>query len=200
MGVTSSPRSDRVRQIPRGHSQSATAASDSSERSRSTSSPSTHTALTSAASQANARARAFAKVREDKERGRRRLRRGPAAHPDLVPVCREVFATLGDRPDQVDRLRDDVTVTATDLLDLTSTSVNREGLHDNVEVALLYLEAWLRGLGAVGIHNLMEDAATAEDDAPGSRFAEARAIFEQVALADDFVDFLTLPAYEAVVQ
>lgn len=190
-----------------------------------------------------ANTRAFAKVREDKEREAGDGFDGSwVAHPDLVPVCREIFdRVLGDRPNQLDRLRDDVTVTAEDLLDLASTpgSVTRNGLRDNVEVALLYLEAWLRGLGAVGIHNLMEDAATAEisrsqiwqwvrnetkledgtvvtpelvravldeeeaailRDAPeGNRFAEARAIFEQVALADDFVDFLTLPAYDLVV-
>jgi malate synthase len=189
-------------------------------------------------------ARALAKVREDKQREASDGFDGSwVAHPDLVPVCREVFdAVLGDRPNQVDRLRDDVTVTAADLLDLKSTpgSITREGLRDNVEVSLLYLEAWLQGLGAVGIHNLMEDAATAEisrsqiwqwvhneskledgavvtaalvrdvldqeeakvlaDAAEGNRFAEARAIFEQVALADDFVDFLTLPAYDAVVS
>jgi malate synthase len=148
---------------------------------------------------------------------------------------------LGDRPNQLDRQRDDVQVSADDLLDLASTpgSITREGLRGNVEVALLYLEAWLGGLGAVGIHNLMEDAATAEisrsqiwqwvhnhskldDGTPVTadlvrevlddelatilagvetaehEFAEARRIFEEVALADEFVDFLTLPAYDVV--
>jgi malate synthase len=189
-------------------------------------------------------ARAFAKVREDKQREAADGFDGSwVAHPDLVAVCREVFdAVLGDRPNQVDRQRDDVHVTAEDLLDLASTpgAITREGLRGNVEVALLYLEAWLRGLGAVGIHDLMEDAATAEisrsqiwqwvrnecrleDDTlinaelvrqvldeelaailasvsgPEHEFAEARRIFEEVALADEFVDFLTLPAYDAVV-
>jgi malate synthase len=189
-------------------------------------------------------ARAFAKVREDKEREAGDGFDGSwVAHPDLVPVCREVFdRVLGDRPNQIDRQREDVSVSAADLLDLKATpgSVTREGLRDNVEVALLYLEAWLRGLGAVGIHNLMEDAATAEisrsqiwqwvhneskledgtvvtaelvrevldqeqatilaDAGEDNRFAEARRIFEEVSLADDFVDFLTLPAYDAVVS
>jgi malate synthase len=111
-------------------------------------------------------ARAFAKVREDKEREAGVGFDGSwVAHPDLVPVCREVFdKVLGDRPNQVDRRREDVSVSAADLLDLSSVpgAVTREGLRGNVEVALLYLEAWLGGLGAVGIHNLMEDAATAE--------------------------------------
>jgi malate synthase len=110
--------------------------------------------------------RAFAKVREDKEREASQGFDGSwVAHPDLVPVCEEAFdAVLGERPNQVDRQRDDVTTTAGDLLDLASTpgSATVAGLRGNVEVALRYVEAWLRGNGAVGIHNLMEDAATAE--------------------------------------
>jgi malate synthase len=110
--------------------------------------------------------RAFAKVREDKEREAGDGFDGSwVAHPDLVPVCREVFdAALGDQPNQVGRLRDDVKVEAADLLDVKSTpgEITAEGLHGNVSVALQYLEAWLRGNGAVGINNLMEDAATAE--------------------------------------
>ncbi|MBO9523454.1 MAG: malate synthase A [Nocardioidaceae bacterium] len=188
-------------------------------------------------------ARAFAKVREDKEREAGDGFDGSwVAHPDLVPVCREVFdGVLGDRPNQVERQREDVVATAADLLDIASVpgAVTREGLRGNVEVALLYLEAWLGGLGAVAIHHLMEDAATAEisrsqiwqwvhngsvlEDGTtvtadlvravldaevaalreglgaaydGRRFDDARRIFEQVALADDFADFLTLPAYE----
>ncbi|GAB7004995.1 malate synthase A [Nocardioides sp. AN3] len=115
---------------------------------------------------ADVNTRAFAKVREDKEREAGQGFDGSwVAHPDLVPVCREAFdAVLGDRANQVARRRPDVTVTAADLLDLASTpgAATREGLRGNVEVALLYLDAWLRGNGAVGIHNLMEDAATAE--------------------------------------
>src|SRR5690606_12371724 len=87
------------------------------------------------------------------------------AHPDLVPVCREVFdGVLGDRPNQLDRLREDVTVTAADLLAVSETpgDITEAGLRDNVDVALRYLAAWMGGQGAVAIHNLMEDAATAE--------------------------------------
>ena len=87
------------------------------------------------------------------------------AHPDLVPVCLEVFdARLGSRPNQLDTLRDDVTVGRSDLLDFAATpgEVTEAGLRTNVSVSLQYLGAWLSGLGAVGINNLMEDAATAE--------------------------------------
>jgi malate synthase len=87
------------------------------------------------------------------------------AHPDLVPVCREVFdGVLGDRPNQLDRLREDVSVTAADLLNVKDTpgEITEAGLRNNIDVALRYLATWLDGAGAVAIHNLMEDAATAE--------------------------------------
>jgi malate synthase len=188
--------------------------------------------------------RAFAKVREDKQREAGQGFDGSwVAHPDLVPVCQEVFdAVLGDKPNQLDVLRDDVHVIAEDLLDIASADgqITRQGLESNVEIGARYLEAWLGGLGAVGIHNLMEDAATAEisrsqiwqwvhndstldDGTPitkdlvrdvmsseqnkiraelgeqytRSNFDTAFTVLEQVALADDYVDFLTLPAYEA---
>src|SRR4029453_6509431 len=83
----------------------------------------------------------------------------------LVPLCTEIFdAVLGDRPNQVERRRDDVSVTAAQLLDVAATpgAVTEDGLRGNVSVGLQYLEAWLRGNGAVAINNLMEDAATAE--------------------------------------
>jgi len=111
-------------------------------------------------------ARALAKVREDKERESGDGFDGTwVAHPDLVPVAREVFdGVLGDRPNQKHRLREDVRVDATRLLDLRvdDARVTSEGLRTNIDVALQYLDAWLRGTGAVAIHNLMEDAATAE--------------------------------------
>ena len=87
------------------------------------------------------------------------------AHPDLVPVCREVFdAVLGDRPNQLDRLREDVTPDDRALLDIASTTgtITEQGIRNNIEVGIRYIESWLRGNGAVAIHNLMEDAATAE--------------------------------------
>ena len=189
---------------------------------------------------------ALAKVREDKEREAGDGFDGSwVAHPDLVPVCREVFdRVLGDKPNQLDRKRDDVAVDAAQLLDVAATGgvVTEAGLRSNISVGLQYLEAWLRGNGAVAINNLMEDAATAEisrsqvwqwihngvrlDDGTlitadlvasfedeelakiraasgeqawaGSRFDDARKLFERVALADDFADFLTTAAYDSI--
>lgn len=86
------------------------------------------------------------------------------AHPDLIPTARAEFdAVLGDRPNQVDRLREDVSVSAADLLDLRiDGEVTDAGVAANVSIAVRYLESWLRGVGAAAIDNLMEDAATAE--------------------------------------
>ena len=188
---------------------------------------------------AEANERALAEVRDDKTREAGDGFDGSwVAHPDLVPICREVFdAVLGDRPNQLDRRRDDVSVTPEQLLDVAGVPGERTmaGLRANVEIAIRYLAAWLGGNGAVGIHGLMEDAATAEisrsqvwqwmhaaveldtgdtvteelvrrvideevhDIATGigelDRLDDARRLFEQVALADDFPDFLTLTAY-----
>ena len=172
---------------------------------------------------------ALAMVREDKVREATDGFDGTwVAHPDLVPVATAVFdEILGERPNQVERQRDEVSVSAAALLDVGATpgEVSEQGLRTNVDVGIRYIESWLRGVGAAAIHNLMEDAATAEisrsqvwqwirhgrftadqvraviDDemaelGNGGRLREARALFEQVALADDFPDFLTLPAYE----
>ena len=110
--------------------------------------------------------KAFAKVREDKTREAADGFDGSwVAHPGMVEVCREAFtAVLGDRPNQLERTRPEVTVTAAQLLDIASTpgQVTEDGLRSNVSVGIQYLESWLRGSGAVGINNLMEDAATAE--------------------------------------
>ena len=87
------------------------------------------------------------------------------AHPDLIGTARAEFdAVLGERRNQLDRLREDVTVTADQLLDIRSANgqVTDEGVRGNVSIALRYIESWLRGIGAVAIDNLMEDAATAE--------------------------------------
>ncbi len=111
-------------------------------------------------------ARALEQVRADKERESGQGFDGTwVAHPDLVPVAREVFdRALGDRPNQVERQRDDVRVTAAQLLDLRSANgrVTEAGVRGNVAVAVRYLESWLRGVGAAALDNLMEDAATAE--------------------------------------
>ena len=109
---------------------------------------------------------ALPRVREDKEReGAQGFDGAWVAHPDLVPVVREVFdAELGDRPNQVERLREDVAVTAADLLDVSIAGgeITEGGLRTNVSVGILYLDSWLRGTGAAALFNLMEDTATAE--------------------------------------
>ena len=164
------------------------------------------------------------------------------AHPDLVPVAMEVFdGVLGEEPNQIrTRRREDVVPDAAALIDVRSTvgSITERGLRTNIEVGIRYLESWLRGNGAAAIHNLMEDAATAEisrsqlwqwvnagstakltdggertvtrewvqqltdeefaaiERTEGDRFDDAREVFTSVALAEEFPDFLTLPAYE----
>jgi len=110
--------------------------------------------------------RALAKVRQDKEREAADGFDGSwVAHPDLVPVCAKAFdEVLGSRPNQLDRQRPEVSVSAADLLDIKSTpgEVTSAGLRSAVDVGLRYIESWLRGVGAAAIHNLMEDVATAE--------------------------------------
>jgi malate synthase len=171
------------------------------------------------------------KVREDKAREAGQGFDGTwVAHPDLVPIARAEFdAVLGDRPNQIDRRRDDVAPGAAELLDVASTpgDVTREGLRNDVDVGIRYIAAWLQGTGAVGIHNLMEDAATAEicrsqvwqwvhhgrvtadevrqvtDEVMaelGPEYEEARTLLEQVAADEPFVEFLTLPAYDRLLQ
>jgi malate synthase len=111
-------------------------------------------------------ATAFEKVRADKQREADDGFDGSwVAHPDLVPVAREVFdSVLGNRPNQIDRLREDVTPDDRALIDLSTCqgTITEGGIRNNIEVGIRYIEAWLRGSGAVAIHNLMEDAATAE--------------------------------------
>ncbi|MEO8282971.1 MAG: malate synthase A [Pseudarthrobacter sp.] len=180
---------------------------------------------------------AFEKVRADKTREANDGFDGSwVAHPDLVPVCREVFDTiLGDRANQLDRTREDVTPDDRALINLAATTgtITEQGIRNNIEVGIRYIESWLRGNGAVAIHNLMEDAATAEisrsqlwqwmfasaitdhgeiithhwieelldeeftrlERFDGDRFEDARDIFEEVTLSQDFPSFLTLPAY-----
>ncbi|AZS74908.1 malate synthase A [Streptomyces lydicus] len=110
--------------------------------------------------------KALAKVKNDKDREAGDGFDGSwVAHPDLVPVARASFdAVLGDRPNQKDRLREDVSVSAADLIAIDSLDAKPtyQGLIDAVQVGTRYIEAWLRGLGAVAIFGLMEDAATAE--------------------------------------
>jgi malate synthase len=179
---------------------------------------------------------ALARVRADKEREAHDGFDGSwVAHPDLVPVCREVFdAVLGDRPNQLARRREDVRVGADALLDIAATpgSVTLAGLRGNISVGVRYIDSWLAGTGAAAIDNLMEDAATAEiarsqiwqwvhnatvldtgetvtaalvrqlldadEHLADPALAPARELFLRVALAEEFEDFLTLPAYEMI--
>ena len=187
---------------------------------------------------------AFAKVREDKTREATDGCDGTwVAHPDLVSLATEVFdSVLGEQPNQIERRRDDVTISAKDLTTFVvpGGTITDGGVRQNVDIAIQYIASWLRGTGAAAIYNLMEDAATAEisrsqiwqwvrsnaataegdeispsfirkvadeetdrlrselghDLYDAGRFDEARELFERVALADDFPDFLTNPAYE----
>ncbi len=173
---------------------------------------------------------ALVKVRDDKRREAGDGFDGTwVAHPDLVPVAMEEFdKVLGRRPNQVERLREEVEVAAADLLDVRvpDGEITEEGVRGNVSVGLRYLESWLRGTGAVAIYNLMEDAATAEisrsqiwqwlrqgrierehvvafEDAElaevgEGRWEDARALFDRVALSEELEEFLTLPAYELI--
>ncbi|MBU6454792.1 MAG: malate synthase A [Cyanobacteria bacterium REEB67] len=109
---------------------------------------------------------AMAKVTEDKERECKQGFDGTwVAHPDLVPLAKQVFDKyLGEKPNQKENLHADVKTTAAQLIDLKidGGKISEAGFRNNIDVALQYIESWLRGTGAAAIHNLMEDAATAE--------------------------------------
>ena len=107
---------------------------------------------------------ALSKVRADKEREATDGHDGTwVAHPGLVETAMKEFdSVLGDRPNQIDRLREDVHVTAEDLLSVPEGTITEEGLRTNINVGVLYMAAWLGGNGCVPLYNLMEDAATAE--------------------------------------
>jgi malate synthase len=165
---------------------------------------------------------AIEKVAEDKRREAHDGFDGTwVAHPDLVPVAMAEFdAVLGDRPNQLDRMRPDVAVGEADLLDfdIPGGEITDEGLRVNVSVGVRYLDSWLHGVGAAAIDNLMEDAATAEISraqiwswVQAGRFDEARVraeidrveasqeakeVFADVALSVPFKDFLTPTAYD----
>jgi malate synthase len=106
---------------------------------------------------------AFAKVRADKEREASNGHDGTwVAHPDLVPIAMEVFDRMMPGKNQLSKKRDDVRMTQADLIEVHKGKRTEEGLRENIRVGVQYIEAWLRGRGAVPIYNLMEDAATAE--------------------------------------
>jgi malate synthase len=180
---------------------------------------------------------AMAKVRADKLREVNAGHDGTwVAHPALVTVAKEIFDQFMPGLNQIDRRRDDVHKTAADLLTVPEGPITEKGMRQNINVGLLYLEAWLGGLGCVPLYNLMEDAATAEisrtqlwqwihhgarlDDGRAvtaelygtlrdeelARIGEkpylgrAAAIFDRLILDDDLADFLTLPAYEELLE
>lgn len=185
---------------------------------------------------------ALAKVKADKEREAGDGHDGTwVAHPDLVPVAMEVFDRLMPSSNQVNRRRDDA-ITRDMLLEVHKGARSENGLRENIRVGVQYIEAWLRGRGAVPLYNLMEDAATAEisraqiwqwlrhgaelDDGrkvtpelfsevmademgrvrealgeevyDGGRFKEAEALFAKMSLAQEFTEFLTIPAYDLI--
>ncbi|HEX6142389.1 MAG TPA: malate synthase A [Geminicoccaceae bacterium] len=187
---------------------------------------------------------AMDKVKADKKREAEDGHDGTwVAHPGLVPVALEQFDRYMPTPNQISKKRDDVNVTAKDLLTVPEGTITEAGLRTNLNVGVLYLEPWLRGIGCVPINNLMEDAATAEisraqvwqwlrhgaktddgrtidrelvmrcledelrkirqtvgdDTYRSGRYDDAAAILRDLVIADEFVEFLTLPAYEKVV-
>jgi malate synthase len=106
---------------------------------------------------------AMAKVAADKRREATAGHDGTwVAHPGLVPIAKQIFDEAMPGPNQIDRKRDDVVVSAADLLEIPEGPVTEQGIRQNINVGILYLEAWLGGLGCVPLYNLMEDAATAE--------------------------------------
>ena len=186
---------------------------------------------------------ALEKVRADKEREAGDGHDGTwVAHPGLVPIAKEVFDREMPGPNQIERKRDDVNITAADLLQVPEGVITEAGLRQNVNVGVSYIEAWLRGTGCVPLYNLMEDAATAEisraqlwqwirhkamlndgrvidgkllqsildeelanirtaignDNFANSAFVPAADLFKRMVAAEDFEDFLTLPAYDMV--
>jgi malate synthase len=189
---------------------------------------------------------ALAKVRDDKVREANDGFDGTwVAHPDLVETAMTEFdRVLGNKPNQLERQRPEVTSPARPLLDvkIPGSTITEAGLRTNVSVGIQYIASWLRGTGAAAINNLMEDAATAEisrsqvwqwvhhgvaladgptvtrelvkkieseelakiratvgDDFYSSgRYEEAASLFDDIALAEDFVEFLTYPAYERI--
>jgi malate synthase len=131
---------------------------------------------------------AMAKVLADKEREATDGHDGTwVAHPGLVPVALKAFDKHMPQPNQISKLREDVNVTAADLLKVPTGTITEEGMRANMRVGIQYLEAWLGGLGCVPLYNLMEDAATAEISRSqvwqwikyGARMADGRQITPQ---------------------
>ena len=191
-----------------------------------------------------ANSQAMEKVRADKLREASDGHDGTwVSHPGLVAIAKEVFDKEMPGPNQIARQRQDVHVTAADLLKVPEGTITEAGLRQNINVGIGYLEAWLRGIGCVPLYNLMEDAATAEisraqvwqwirhrakledtrlidrtlchqllgdeleklketfgaEAFAKGRYQDAAALFRELIDAPQFVEFLTLPAYEKLV-
>jgi malate synthase len=184
---------------------------------------------------------ALAKVRADKHREVTDGHDGTwVAHPGLVAIALSEFDAGMKNPNQIERKREDVQITAADLLKVAQGTITEAGMRNNISVSLQYLESWLRGSGCVPINNLMEDAATVEiaraqlwqwihhpkgilndgrkatiqlfrqlaseelekiqanlgeEQLTGRKFYQATQILDQIITDDEFVEFLTLPAY-----
>ena len=198
-------------------------------------------------SDAAANEEAIARVRADKEREARDGHDGSwVAHPGLVALAKQAFDEAMRTPNQIQKKREDVSVSAKDLLDFQPKGpITEKGLRANINIGIQYMGAWLAGTGCVPIFNLMEDAATAEisrsqvwhwirsplgvlDDGrkvnkelfkdlvpqelekvrkilgdkgyANGKYQEAATMFEQLTLAEDFADFMTLPAYDYIVS
>ncbi|SFI89596.1 malate synthase A [Thermoflavimicrobium dichotomicum] len=189
---------------------------------------------------------ALVKVRTDKEREAMDGHDGTwVAHPGLVPVAMEVFDRIMPTPNQIDKKRDDVQVTQADLLQVPEGEITEAGLRTNIRVGIQYIEAWLRGYGAVAINNLMEDAATAEisraqvwqwirhpkgilndgrkvtrelfmqllkeemkvirlhvgeQQFQEGKYEQAKQLFINLTLSDEFEEFLTISGYRHLIQ
>ncbi|GAB5388328.1 MAG: malate synthase A [Alphaproteobacteria bacterium] len=196
-------------------------------------------------SDAEANDKAINQVKADKEREATDGHDGSwVAHPGLVPIAMEIFDRVMPQPNQIDRQRDDVEVTAADLLAVPEGTYTEAGLRQNIAVGIAYVEAWLRGIGCVPLFNLMEDAATAEisraqvwqwlkhgitledgrtvtrelvettiveellawkervgeDFYASAKYEQAASIFRTLVYQDEFTEFLTLPAYDAILE
>ena len=171
---------------------------------------------------------AIEKVRQDKLREVRAGHDGTwVAHPGLVPVAKEIFDEHMKTPNQISRKREEVSVTAKDLLAVPDGEITEAGLKWNIDVGVQYLDAWLKGVGCVPIYNLMEDAATAEICRAqvwqwvkhGAKMSDGRKVtadfvrqaadaqsggdkakelFKQMMTSTEFPEFLTLVAYDSI--
>ncbi len=171
---------------------------------------------------------AMDRVRADKTREAKDGHDGTwVAHPGLVGLAKQIFDKHLTGKNQLKILRNDVVVTREDLLKVPEGTTTEAGLRTNIEIGIKYLEAWLRGQGCVPIHNLMEDAATAEisraqvwqqvrhglvshekldqvmreecASLTGGKFSEARTLFRALSTAAEFEEFLTVPAYQRLI-